>query len=245
MAQSGELVEALKRALKGQGLTYARVAAGLRMSEASVKRMFAEKHFTLERVDAICQLMGMEITDLLQLYEESRHRISHLSEAQEQELVANSKLLLVAVCVRNHMSFDEITGLYAVEPTECIQYLARLDKLGLIDLLPKNRIRLRIDENFRWLPGGPIDRFFEQSVQEDFLHSGFGGHNQCRLFLTGLLGKASRAILRSKIDALAVEFSQLYRRDVGLPLAEKANIGLLIALRPWELGAFKALHREP
>ncbi len=243
MAQSAAIVDVLKQALKSYGLTYAAVAEGLQMSEASVKRMFASKHFTLARLDAICQLMNMEVTDLLQMYDESRLRISHLSNEQEAELVADIKLLLVAVCVRNHLGFDDITGIYQVSETECIQHLARLDKLGLIDLLPKNKIRLRIDEDFAWLPGGPIEQFFERNVQADFMQSGFTKQGQRRLFLTGLMSKHSRNIILRKIDELAIEFGSLYRSDMGLALEDKSNIGVLIAARPWELGIFKDLHR--
>lgn len=244
MAQSAELIKVLKLALKSYGLTYARVAEGLKMSEASVKRMFASKHFTLARIDSICQLMNMEMTDLLQMYEESRQRISHLSYEQEAELVADIKLLLVAVSVRNHLSYEEIIRFYQVTESECIQCLARLDKLGLIDLLPKNRIRVRVDEDFAWLRGGPIEQFFEQNVQADFMQSKFFKHNQRRLFLTGLLSKYSCDSLLKKIDEIAFEFSSLHKKDMGLAVEEKTNIGILIAVRPWELAAFKKLAKD-
>ena len=44
-----QLVEALKRVLKAQGLTYANLAERIGMSEASVKRMFSEQSIRLER----------------------------------------------------------------------------------------------------------------------------------------------------------------------------------------------------
>ena len=48
MAQTRSLVAALKQVLKGRGLTYADVARGLGMSEASVKRVFpgARSHWS-------------------------------------------------------------------------------------------------------------------------------------------------------------------------------------------------------
>ena len=45
-----QLVEALKRVLKAQGLTYANLAERIGMSEASVKRMFSEQSIRLERL---------------------------------------------------------------------------------------------------------------------------------------------------------------------------------------------------
>lgn len=59
MARTAALVDRLKRELRGRNITYAAVAKGLGMSEASVKRMFSRKEFTLSRLDAICELAGI------------------------------------------------------------------------------------------------------------------------------------------------------------------------------------------
>ena len=53
MSQIVAVVDALKRALKARKLTYAQVARELKMSEASVKRMFSSQHFTLDRFEQV------------------------------------------------------------------------------------------------------------------------------------------------------------------------------------------------
>jgi len=243
MVQSIELINTLKKLLKQHSITYASVATSLKMSEANVKRLFATKRFTVDRIEDICHLMQMEITDLVRRYEESRQRISQLTEAQEKELVNDEKLLSVAVSVRNHLSFDDIVHNHHITETECIRCLARLDKLKLIDLLPNNRIKLRVDENFRWLPNGPIDRFFEQQIKDQFLQSTFSGDQQQRLFLFGLLSDASADVINKKLLALAKEFADLHRQDVPLPLTKRRNFGVMLAMRPWELETLKPLRR--
>lgn len=244
MAQTAALIDTLKQALKSHRLTYAEVARKLDMSEANVKRMFASKRFTLERLEDVCRLMQMELTDLFQLYEESRQRISQLTEEQEQELVRNEKLLLVAVSVRNRLTFDDIIKNYQIKETECVRALAKLDKLKIIDLLPNNRIKLRIDEDFRWLANGPIERFFEKQIQSQFLKSGFKGELENRLFLFGLLSDSSTQVLINKMQALAKEFTELQRQDAQLPLEKRHNIGFMLAMRPWELEVFRPLRRQ-
>ena len=64
MAETAALLEVLKRQLKARGVTYAQVARHLKLSEASVKRMFSQKEFTLSRIDAICEVAGIEFSDL-------------------------------------------------------------------------------------------------------------------------------------------------------------------------------------
>jgi transcriptional regulator with XRE-family HTH domain len=244
MTQTNALIDTLKKALKSQRLTYADVAHYLDMSEANVKRMFASKRFSLDRCEEICELMQMELSDLFQLYEESRQRINRLSEAQEKGLVANEKLLLVAVSVRNRLSFEDIVNNYEISENECIRYLAKLDKLKIIDLLPNNRIKLRIDDGFSWIKNGPIETFFERQIQSQFLRSRFNGDYEERKFLFGLLSDSSVQIILKKIYALANEFAELHGQDASLPLDKRHSIGLMMALRPWELQAFQPLQKK-
>jgi len=239
MPQTAALIKTLKKTLKQNHLTYAQLAASLDMSEANVKRMFSSGSFSLQRIEDICIVMQMELSDLFQLYEESRQRITTLTRQQEKELVSNSQLLLVAVSVRNQMRYEEIIERYAIEPTECIRCLARLDKLKIIDLLPGNRIKLRIDENFHWLPKGPIEKFFELQLLRPFMDSGFDRKLEKRMFQFGLLSNSSAQIILSKMETLVQEFTDLHRKDARLPPADKNSIGLLIALRPWEVDVFK------
>lgn len=244
MTQTSALIDTLKKALKSQQMTYADVASQLDMSEANIKRMFASKRFSLDRLEEICQLMQMELSDLFLLYEESRQRINQLSQQQEKQLVADEKLLLVAVSVRNRLSFDDIITHYDISETECIRHLAKLDKLKIIDLLPNNRIKLRIDDGFSWLKNGPIEQFFEQQIQSQFLKSRFNGDCEKRKFLFGLLGDSSVEVLMKKINALASEFSELHRQDASLPLDKRHNVGFILAMRPWELQAFQPLRKK-
>ena len=241
VAQTQALIEILKQTLKTHRLTYANIASRLDMSEANVKRMFAKKRFSLNRLEQLCQLMHMEMSDLFVLYEASRQRIGYLTEQQEQELVSDAKLLLVAVSVRNQLSFEDIVEHYQISATECIQHLAKLDRLKIIDLLPNNRIKLRIDEYFSWLPNGPIERFFEREIQRQFLKSRFKGELEQRLFHFGLLGDASSQIMIEKMKSLAHEFTELHKQDLNLPLHKRHNQGLMLAMRPWQLDIFDPL----
>ena len=237
MAQAGMLVDVLKRALKANGLTYANVARGLGLSEPTVKRMFSKRVLTVQRLEAVCQLMDMPLTDLLRLLEGTQQRVSRLSWEQEEELARNDRLLLVAVCVNDHWTFEEIVKYYDISETECIRLL------GLIELLPHNRIKRLVTPDFRWMPDGPIERYFEEKVLSEFLQDKFREDGMLRLYLRGTLSKVSTAFLVRKLERLAADFQGLQRDDVTLPLSQRHNVGLVLAMRPWELAVFKAMRR--
>lgn len=244
MAQIPALVAALKKALKSHGLTYADVAEALGLSEASVKRLFSNQDFTLDRLERIAALMQMDFADLVRLMEDGRDKLTQLSVGQEEELVADTRLLLAAVCALNHWRFEEILDTYALGELELVRLLARLDRLKFVELLPGNRIRPCVARDFHWRPDGPIERFFRARVQQDFLAAPFDGAGERLAFATGMLSWAANAQLQERIARLLAEFAEAHRRDTELPLSDRHGNCLLVALRPYEFGAFEALRRR-
>lgn len=244
MSQAAALLKTLKRELKAQGMTYADVASRLELSESSIKRLFSESKISLGRLDALCQIAGMEISDLVQKMGEDRKRIDMLTEQQEREVAADPKLLLVAICVLNLWTFDEIIKIYELSEHECIQLLAKLDRLKLIELLPLNRFRLTVANDFRWIPNGPIQRFFRKEVQPGFMKSTFSGPGEKLVFRNGMLSRGSNATMMKKMDRLVAQFNELHDEDAGLPLEERFGSSLLVAIRPWEFSYFRELRRD-
>jgi transcriptional regulator with XRE-family HTH domain len=234
MARSTVLVEMLKRELKARAITYAAVARGLGMSEASVKRMFARKEFTLSRLDRICELAGIEFSELARMMAPQEAVISRLSPEQEKELVENPELMLVALCTLNHWGFEQIVAMYDFSPAECVRLLARLDRLKFIELLPNNRIRLLVSRAFAWIPDGPIQRLFKDQFQVDFFRSRFDREGELLLLANGALSKSSIAALLARLRKTAAEFSALRSDDAPLDGDQRTPITLLLAARPWE-----------
>jgi transcriptional regulator with XRE-family HTH domain len=233
MARTAALVDALKRELRSRGITYAAVASHLGMSEASVKRMFARKEFTLSRLDRICELAGMEFSELARLIAPQDAVISQLTSEQEKELAENHRLMLVALCTLNHWSFDDIVAAYDIDAAECVKLLARLDRLKFIELLPNNRIRLLVSRAFAWIPDGPIQRLFKAQFQVDFFRSSFDRDNELLLLANGALSKPSISALLARLRKTAAEFSGMRSDDAALPSAQRTPITLLLAARPW------------
>src|SRR5277367_5142749 len=168
-----QLVATLKRELKAQGLTYKEVGRALKISEASVKRVFASERFTVSRLAQVSQLLGFTLAELLQESTSTLPPLEVLSREQEAQLVSDDKLLLVAVCALNHWSLTDITSVYQIAKLEAVKRLRILDRLGLIELLPGDRIRRRAKRDFDWIPDGPIRSFFSSQGLNDFLEGPF------------------------------------------------------------------------
>lgn len=244
MADTATLLKALKQVLKGRGMTYRDVARELALSEASVKRLFSKQDFTLKRLEQICALLEVSFSDLVRLVEAGQPAITELTDAQEKELVADRKLLLIAVLVVNGWTFEQILADYLLSEQEVVRRLARLDRLKIIDLLPKNRVRLRISRNFTWRKGGAIEKFYERQVPGEFLRSRFDGPNELMRFVFGVLSSRSIAVVHRRLEQVVREFNELHQEDIRLPPNERHGVSILLATRGWELSVFSDLRRE-
>lgn len=243
MLQTSALVDTLKQQLKASGKTYADIATDLELSEASVKRLFSERNFTLQRLEIICDAIGISFFQLVEKMSHQQQSLTQLTLDQEREVANDVVLLLIAVSVINGFSFEDLTGQYKISETECIQKLAQLDRVKLIELLPGNRIRLLVSPNFNWLPNGPIQKFFQEKVEQDFFSSRFDKQSEKLLVLNAVLSPAANAELQRKMQTLAHDFNTIMKRDAQLPLSERKGTTMVLALRQWQYSLFKHLRK--
>ena len=239
------LIDVLKRVLKGRGITYARVAEGLGMSEAGVKRMFSRRDFTLQRLDDVCRIAGLDFGELARDAAAQPAGMTHLTIEQEEEIISGGpKLMLIALCAVGNWTLEQILDTYDIPRDECIRCLARLDRRGIIELAPDNHIRPLIDRTFSWLPNGPFQRYFAARVESEYLSSKFDRPGELFLFVSGMLSRGSRAEVTARMRRIASEFGELHAADRALPLSERHGASMLLAIRPWEPREFRALRRQ-
>lgn len=244
MQQTTRLLDELKKALKSSGVTYAQLAKHLNLSEASVKRLFHTRGFSLERLEQACALVGLEITDLVERMNASVDRISALTPEQEEQLHANPKLLLMIFLLLNQWSFEEIIETFLIESGEGFRLLRQLEKLRMIEVLPFNRVKLLTARNFAWRPGGPVQRFFRDQVQSEFFASQFSEPEAILRFVGARMSRASLIHLHKTLARVAREFDDLARKDAALPKEELTAAAAVLAVRPWEFSVFTKLRRK-
>jgi|TARA_B110000211_G_C14093395_1_gene560988 DNA-binding Xre family transcriptional regulator len=243
LSQLTDVCESLKALLKQQHITYKALAEQLKMSEANIKRMFSLNQFTLARLEQICTVLNISLSDLFLLVEKQKKKISQLTPEQELELVSDVKLILVAACVRDGWSFDEIITHYQIDEFACIQLLAKLDRLKMIELLPNNQYKVLIAQDFQWIPHGPLEQFMTKDGIATFISTPFTEDNSFRFYIRGTYSQTSIDIIKRKLNQLKKEVAQLNQEDATLPLENRQHIGLLLAMRPWELPHFQKLRR--
>ncbi len=239
------IVDTLKRELKARGITYADLAQRIDLSEASIKRIFAQRNFTLERLDQILQATGIELHELTQDLNPESRLISQLNLTQEKEIIRDAKLFVTAVSALNLLSVEQMVELYQFSLPEVIGNLVRLDKIGFLELLPNNRIKLLVSRTFQWIPNGPIHSHFRELAGRDFLNAKFDGEQEMMQLFNVMLSQHSIASLLQRLRQLVREVSQQHQDDAKLPFEQRHAISFLLAARRWIPQSFQSLARMP
>jgi DNA-binding Xre family transcriptional regulator len=243
MSTTADLVLALKKELKAAQMTYADLAAGLGMAESSVKRMLAKGDMALSRIDAICRVLKLDFAELAQRVADAQPLLKELTQEQEKAVVTDKKLLLCAICVLSQWTLEQIAAEYRLTEAECIKYFAQLDRIGIIELRPMNRYRLKLAKTFRWRPHGPVMHYFRDHAVLDYFNGGFDGHGEGVLLVHGSVSRAIAPSFVDRLQRVAQDFAQQHQADQKLAAAEREGYTLVLAMRSWEFAAFAQLRR--
>ncbi len=243
MTSSARIIDTLKRELKVRGITYRALAARLGLSESAVKHMFSTGNFSLRRLDEICAVLELDFGDLVDISETQEQKIEQLSEQQELEIMSDMRLLLVAYCLLNYWSFDEIIARYDITPEQGLKYLRRLDRMKFIELQPGDRVRLLLANNFSWRKNGAIEKFFRSRVQKEFFSHDFRDDESVRIVKNGMLTRNSVLRLIEKLKATGDLFDDTTWEERKLPAPERHGTTMVLAIRHWFFEGFRELER--
>ena len=243
MSTTVDLVQALKNELKNARMTYADLANSLGMAESSVKRMLAKGDMPLTRVDAICRALKLDFGELSRRVADAQPLLKELTQEQERAVVKDKKLLLCAICVLSQWTMEQIVAAYRISEAECIGCLVQLDRIGIIELRPQNRYRLKLAKTFRWRPHGPVMEFFREEVVLDYYKGGFDGPAEGLLLVHGAISRSLAPAFLDRLQRVAQDFAQQHQADQKMAARDREGYTLLLGMRSWEFEAFAQLRR--
>lgn len=243
MSSTADLIHVVKQEMKAQGLTYADLARALNLAESSVKRFMSQRDMPLSRIDAICRVLGLDFTDVARRVVEQQPLLPEMTLQQEQAVVADKRLLLVAICVLSQWTAEQITSEYRFTEAEVITALAQLDRIGIIELRPLNRYRLRLAKTFRWRPHGPVMTYFREHAVLDYFSGGFDAAGEGMLLVHGSISRTLAPAFQERLQRVAQDFAQQHLTDQRIKPEDREGYTLLLAMRRWEFAAFAAWRR--
>ncbi len=244
MSTATTIIEAIKRRLRAQGITYQALARRLKVSEPTVKRDLARGDFSLSRLEEICNVLGVTIADLANDEPARQLRITQLTNEQERALTADPKLVLLAYLLVNRWTLDDITDAIDLSENDLVRLLLCLDELGVVRFRPPRGVQILTARNFAWRKDGPLHEFFLQRVVPEYFRMRFDGAGDEFYFVAGSLSQASLARFKSALNRITAEFEELARQDARLPVAQRQGCTAILALRDWQFSEFTRFRRK-
>ena len=166
-----------------------------------------------------------------------------LTLEQERAVVADKKLLLMAICALTQWTLEQVVAAYRITEAEAIRALVQLDRIGIIELRLGNRYRLKLSKTFRWQPHGPVMDFFRENALLDYFRGGFDGFGEGMLLVHGSVARSHAPGFFERMQRLAQDFARQQQADQKVAAEERSGYTLLLAVRGWEFEAFAQLRR--
>jgi DNA-binding Xre family transcriptional regulator len=244
MSQTSALLVQLKSLLKAKGLTYRQLGQSLALSEASVKRLFSRGTLTVERLEAICAVLGISLHDLTRLAATAPNPKGMVfSLPQEEGLARDPKLFAYYYLLVGGLRPAGIVADFRFSEAESRRFVHALDKLRLVELLPGDRVKLTLSPDAEWLPHGPLRRLYEKPMAAEFLDSPFDGERERLHFRSARLSPATLRLFLRKMDRLVRELQELTDLESTRP-ADGGNLWCLVAIRPWAFSVLQSYRRK-
>ena len=174
MANLSRIMDTLKHALKNNGKTYKDLGKQLDLSESSVKRLFSTKKITMERVEEICDFVNISIFDLIHLTESRRAAVTRKTTLEQENILASDDdLFMVFYLLLSRWSAEDIMEHFSFDQVIIQRFLLQLDKAGLLELYPGNKVKMLIRKSVQWIPDGPIETTYKAKILDEFLDYDF------------------------------------------------------------------------
>lgn len=238
------LVETLKKVLKARGMTYADLAQALRVSTPTVKRLFSQRTFTLDRLEEILKVIELDFYELARMSQGRRSGPVELSVEQESALAKDARLFSVFWLLCNEWRFDQIVAEFRIGAAQVTSHFARLERLRLIDWRPGNRARLRVPRRYVWRTGGPLRKAYGLKVVTEFMRSRFDAPHDAFHFEAQELSAESAIVVKRRLERVAAEINEMVEIDAATPAKKRVTLGVLLACRPWSISIMHALRAD-
>jgi len=240
-----EIVETLKKVLKARGMTYAELAQRLHVSTPTVKRLFSERSFTLERLEQVLRVLEMDFYELAKLSRGANGASGELTHEQETALARDARLFSIFWLITNEWRFDEIAAEFRLSAPQLTTYYARLDRAGLIDWRPGNVARLKVPKHYVWRRGGPLRKAYGLRVITEFMRARFDSAVDAFHFEALELTNESAVVIKRRLERVAAEINELVEADAAAPARRRIALGVLLAARPWSISIVDTLRSTP
>lgn len=245
MSQIDQFLSALKRSLKAKNVLYKDLAKSLGLSESSIKRILSSKSLSLERLEEICKATDISFAEICRSANfDEENQVWTLTDEQEKVLSENPRLLHFYMMLLEGKAPQRIEKEFEISNIESKKYLFQLDRMNLIELHPRDRVKLKQKAGaLRFRKEGAIGRALLGQAKANYLNYDFSGDADFIRFSQLEMSPASMAKLKSKLEKLLFETKEEARFEKETS-SSISDVGFLLAFRPWHYSYMDAIKKR-
>lgn len=233
-----EIVHALKIYLKNAGITYKTLAQQINVSEPTLKRDFHRGSMPLARILKICDVLSVRLQEVLEfITTDLGQKVYRLTMEEEEYLARHLDVYAYIYLLTKYNTPEEVEKQLKLSKATTYYFLRSLERLGLIQILSKNKIRYLKGEHIIGNMHGAASKEIGKRVYNDFVSNDFSIEPKIRSLTSVELSPANVEWLRNRIQQLKNELIIRHNQDESLSHG-KVSLGVLMAMRPWDSNVY-------
>jgi transcriptional regulator with XRE-family HTH domain len=235
------LIESLKGVVRSKGWTYAQIAKKLKLSEPTIKRIFQGIPCNVDKITRICDLLEVSLLDLVHLTSDKAPEKYWFTKEQEEFFARHFDYyaFLFSLYYNLEGGLKGLQKAWSISDEESFVYLRRLEKLGLLEVLPGNDYKfkvsgqLNVDDDGVIFNSDFIVREFLEFAQEVAKHRLKKGYS---FRVAGLqLSFETYEKFLVELKALQERYYDISAREEALtPPNKRRFYGMCIAIGPYD-----------
>lgn len=237
------LLEQLRIALRRERISVAALAKRAGVGEATARRWLHGQGLTLDRLDQLCGIAGIDIRDLIEAAE--AEVATQFTLRQERILAADRALAFLFFSILNGWQKEDFMQEFGLPAERVEAHLARLVRLGLVDVSASGRARALTARAVRWRRGGPLSAAFENNIKQLYLSMDFSSPDARYVSDVVKLTEAGRAQVHALFEDLRRDIHRIAEQDRKAQFEHHQWSAFFMLVRPMDTEDVARGFRQP
>ena len=228
----GLVMTELKRALKRQHTSYAELARQLDLPESTLKKWFNAKDGSFNRINLICQALGLPVFAVIKAAEEQNVQTFTFTSVQQEHFIKDRRSFEIYwFLVYERLNTEEVKERLGIESDQLHKVLLRLDRLGLVKFGPGNNLKVPSMRPIRWkFEGTFMTGILKEWVTEILRENLLSKKDTSMMLQFFQLTPRSEEELRSEIAQLEEKYARRTILELNNPSQKLRQIRYISAL---------------
>lgn len=229
----------LKRVLKSRKVNYGHLASQIGVSESGVKKMLNAEDLSFNKICRLLATAGISVADFFKLLDEADPPEKSLTPKQEEYFIKNpNAYYFFHQLLELDLDWKKLRARQGLTQKSVEGYLLSLDKIGVIELHPGNKIKSEFAGNCRLSFGMKLVKLVVDEKHRSLLefahipNEKFRGRKHLANGTLSLKPSTAAEFNQAMRDLVSEYMKRSQRESVIEPESQREDIGFLVVVTP-------------